>query len=351
LLLAPGLGLAVIWGRAGWRRLRTPWPWLALAGAAIGYAPVLIYNLFIAPGASVAEAERIGGARGLTLDPAPILRRAPGMWWNELRMVAGVSEPWALPAWSEPFIGAAAVLVAGLAGLGLVVAWRQGERLVPLALGSLLLLPAMTGYTGEMYAERYAAPLVAVVAVLLGVGVTTVAGRPRLAAAAWLLPALLALLPLASLAAYHQRQAGAPNRAAIQTAELLAPARGCIRVVLDQRLAGQVTAGGGTMARSLRLTLSLAGIPWETQRFHGQTLRDVENLSGARERGGVVVAVLTPPTIKEMSRDLARRVSEVWSAPAGSGAEFTVFTYRAADLPTCAPPESAPPVTEEAAGG
>lgn len=352
LLLAPALGLATVWGRAGWRRLRTPWPWLALPAALAGYAPVLIFNVFIEPGASMAEAGRIGGVRGLTPDLPAILARAPGMWWNELRMVAGVSEPWVLPAWSQPLVAAATLLLLGLAGWGLVAVWRRGERLVPLALGALLLLPAMTGYTGEMYAERYAAPLVAVVAVLAGAGVAALAGPARRTrAAVGALPLLLVALPVTSLTAYYGQQSGAPNQVAIATANLLAPARGCIHVVLDQRLAGQVTPGGGTMARSLRLTLSLAGVSWETQRIHGQTLRDVERDSGMREHGGVVVAVFTPPTIRELSPPLLARMAELWRAPEGSGAEFTVYAYRAPGLPVCAPPAAPPPVTEEAASG
>jgi 4-amino-4-deoxy-L-arabinose transferase-like glycosyltransferase len=356
LLLAPALALATVWGRAGWRRLRTPWPWLALAAALLGYAPVLLYNTVVAPGASLAEAERIGGARGLTATPLAIVARAPGMWWNELRMVAGVSEPWVLPAWSQPLVAAATLLLLGLAGWGLVAVWRRGERLVPLALGALLLLlPAMTGYTGEMYAERYAAPLVAVVAVLAGAGVAALAGGPAATgpwrrAALGALPLLLAVLPVASLTAYYGQQSGAPNQVAMATADLLAPARGCIHVVLDQRLAGQVTSGGGTMARSLRLTLSLAGVGWETQRVHGQTLRDVERDTGIRERGGVVVAIFTPPTIQQLSPQLLARLQEIWRAPDGSGAAFTVYAYRAPGLPVCAPPAAPPPVTKEAAG-
>jgi 4-amino-4-deoxy-L-arabinose transferase-like glycosyltransferase len=357
LLFAPAMALAVVWGRGGWRRLRTPWPWLALLAALVGYAPVLIFNLIVRPGASLAEAGRIGGARGLTSDLPAIALRAPRMWWAEWRMAAGVAEPWLLPGWSEPLVTAATLLVIALAAWGLIVVWRRGERLLPLALASSLLMPAVTGYTGEMYAERYAAPLVAIVAALVGVALASMGRGPwavgsrvsgafrSLPPAACLLPALM-LLPLASLATSYGRQTGEPNHVVIAAAELLAPARGCIHVVLDQRLAKQVTPGGGSMARSLRLTLSLAGVAWQTAKVHGNTLRDFERDSGARKRGDVVVAFYTAPTIRILAPAFTRPLHEIGSAPAGSGAEFTIFTYRAASLPVCAPLAAPPPVTE-----
>jgi hypothetical protein len=130
---------------------------------------------------------------------------------------------------------------------------------------------------------------------------------------------------------------------AFGVADLLAPARGCIVVVLDQQLAGQVTPGGGSVARSLRMTLSLAGVAHETHRVHQQTLRDTEARISRASAGQVVVAILTPPTIAQVVSGRSTRLEPIATTD-GSGVEFTVFTYRSAGLPTCMPP-SVPPTT------
>lgn len=339
---AGGIVLALVWGRDGWRRLGSPWPWAALAAMVVAYAPVLVHALVVAPERTASEVAFIGGRRGLGAGVLPILARAPEMWWNEARMAAGVADPAMLLLWSAPLVVAATLLLLGLAGVGTWALLRRGEPLLPLSVLPWLALPALTAQTGEIFVDRYAAPLVGVLAVLVGVALASIGLRRPLLAIT--LAGLLTLLPLTATASYHGRRSGDYNAVVMAVADRLAPSRGCIQIVLDQRLAGQTALGGGTVTRALRMTLDLAGIPHQTARYHDQTLRDIENLSGARARGDVVVAIVTPPTIAQLSPATMRRLTPVETAPPDSGVQFTVFTYRASDLPVCAPPATLPPV-------
>jgi 4-amino-4-deoxy-L-arabinose transferase-like glycosyltransferase len=52
---AGGIALATVWGRDGWQRLASPWPWAALGAMVATYTPVLIHAFVIAPERTAAE--------------------------------------------------------------------------------------------------------------------------------------------------------------------------------------------------------------------------------------------------------------------------------------------------------
>jgi hypothetical protein len=329
LLIAPALALAVAWGRIGWRRLWTPWPWLGLAAAVAAYAPVLIYNVLLRPGSATAEIQRYPYLGGPTVDPAVYAGRAPRMWWAEAQMMAGMGERGSLPAWGQWPVAALTLAAIGLAGWGAVTLWRRGDRLTPLAAVSIpMLLPVLTGYSGELVAERYAASLVGLVGVMLALGLD------RLARWRWWLASGLALalvvLPLASIAGYYQQRVGSHNRALLATVELLAPVRSCVRVVLDRRLNGEALDAAGTSLRALRMTLSLAGIPWELQTISDTTLPRIARREGPSV---IVVGIIAAWTVEDMAA--TSRLTRLARAPRGSGLAYEVYRYGGAYTLEC----------------
>jgi hypothetical protein len=348
-MIAPAMALAVAWGRAGRARLRTPWPWLALPGALIGYAPLLVYNLVVTPAGSLAGGQEQLYAWRPTASPIEYATRAPELWWAHARMLAGVAEGDLLPGWPAAVVAVVAAAAAGLTLWGAVVLWRRGERLVPLTLAAMpLLLPFITEFHGGLFADRYAAPAIGLATIALGAAIAWIGhGRRWLAAA---LGALLIAVPALALADYYQRSGKSLNEDVIATAAILEPARECIHVVLDQRLAHLQADGGGTALRALRMTLSFADIDWETEVMHVASLRDA-----AREREPVqIVAVLSPQSEREFG---SSRLVPLYRATAAGGLGYGVYLYRANNraeaAPSCAPSPApvAAPTTHGAAGG
>lgn len=336
LLLAPALALAVVWGRDGRRRLLGPWPWLALGAALTGYAPLLVYNVFIQPWGSIAAGQKIGYAWGLTTDPLVYAGRAPAMWWAQARMLAGEGERDLLSAWPSGLAGGLTLLALALMIPGLIVVWRRGERVVPFSLAALLLLlPFLTGYSGELFADRYAAPAIGPAAALIGVALTRL-GRGRW----WLAVSLaggLTILPLTSLVRYYEQQGDSPNRPLMATAALLAPARACSRVILDQSLAHQKNHGGGSLLRDLRMAMAVSGMTVETKPMHRALLRAEAN----RTPDQWVIAILSPgsETIPGIMARLTLLDHVAYPARANypAGVVYGVYVYGGGP-PRCAAP-------------
>jgi hypothetical protein len=329
LMIAPAMALAVVWGRAGRARLRSPWPWLALLGALIGYAPLLIYNLVVKPAGSIAGGQEQRYAWQPTASPIEYATRAPELWWAHARMLAGAAEGDLLPAWPAAVVGAVALAVAGLTLWGAVVLWRRGERLVPLTLAAMpLLLPLITEFHGGLFADRYAAPAIGLATIALGAAIAWIGHDHRWLAAA--LGALLIAVPALALADYYQRSGESLNEDVIATAAILEPSRECIHVVLDQRLAYLQADGGGTALRALRMTLSFADIDWATEVMHSASLRD----AAREEEPDQIVAVLSPQSEREFG---SSRLTPLYRASADGGLGFGVYLYRANDRAEAAP--------------
>lgn len=342
LLIAPGLALAVLASRRGLRWLGSPWPWLGLLAALIASLPLIIVNLVMNPGRSITEASAVGYAWAPTLDPLVYSGRAPRMWWAALSSAAGSGNPIDLADWPTLFPVMAALLFLLLVGAGAAIVWRRGQRTIPLLLISQpLLLPVITSYSGDFFADRYFAPQIALLAVLVGVSVTQLAKRWWWAAGTAGLALLL--LPTVVLANNYQHGQNSPNTPAIATAEQLISARGCIIVGLDQALNYYDHGGNGTTLRALRLTLSLAGIRWETKRFHAQTMRDL-----ARDAGAAGVAILVPTTAE--LPNMKQRLRQISSVRMADGLAYDVYMYRLPGLPVCAPDNEAKPTTIAAIG-
>jgi hypothetical protein len=180
--------------------------------------------------------------------------------------------------------------------------------------------------------------LLGLVAVLAGSGLVRLATAWR-----WGLLAVVLIGWLSALALAYRPAATSSNQAIRQTVELLAPARGCIVVAIDERLAEPMSADGGSRLNALGMALTLAGIPWQRERFNGLTMAEL-----MRQTASQGVAILGPPAPRE-ERAIRNRLQAIRLVAEPEG-NFGVYVYRLPGLPICAPPERPPPLRSDQFG-
>ncbi len=186
--------------------LRRPAPYLALALFGLGYAPMLIAHL--RPGSPLLDqVEQRTYAFAPTTSPAEYVTRVLTLAKNVVYLAGGGLPPNTAVLW------VAAAVIGALAVFGLLLAWRQGDRLLPLVFLSTLLLLPMVVKPSVLRYYLFLVPL-AYVAVGLAVVRLVEVARTRLSDGPGRLHvarlgmgvglALLTLYPLVTIDAYYR---------------------------------------------------------------------------------------------------------------------------------------------------
>lgn len=311
LALAPAIAVYLLARSGGLRWLRTPWPYLALAGAGAVLLPILLDNL-IGGAEGASDLTKRSYAVSLLTDRDTYLRNLGG--FATLLLQALASQPGEFASPGAALADGVIALHAALAALALLLAPRGQRLLVPAALlASAVLIP----YINHRYlflpsaSIRYFAFLLPLLAVTMG----------GLAARVWWLPAgapwrfglrgavvlgllLLALWPASRLVAYVQaaEASGDTNRPLQQAhAALRAAAGPNTLVILDEHLVVGGFPGSGNVQRGLDLALTLDDIAHRT--VHTRRLR--RTIEQRQDRD--LLLVLTPRGEQEL-QDLAPRL-------------------------------------------
>jgi 4-amino-4-deoxy-L-arabinose transferase-like glycosyltransferase len=205
--LLPGAAVYLAWREP--KLLRTAWPYLAVAGLALGYANVIAYNVQ-SNFESLTAASRLRREYAADQDAAPTYPLALSSELLLLGRVLGgaVDTREAVTA----FVLDPLVLLGSLLGLG-VIAWcaRRGNWLpLLLALSFLLLLPAANPKFRTLVTSRYVMPIVPVLMAAIGGLLASWLWADRKADRRQRLVALLCFLllvfgPLPALTRYYQR--------------------------------------------------------------------------------------------------------------------------------------------------
>lgn len=323
--LAPGLAAYVVWRRP--RLLRSPWAWLALGAAALGYANMIVFNLlnnfWSFRHASSLQAGYTGGR---STDLAFYTANLESLVQSLARLLSGTIETSDSPT---------RFLYMLLAGFGLALLARRGGALLVFAsLSIILVLPYFNPRYGPILSGRYLIPLLPLA--FTGIGVTLVwsarwiAERLRGPAARWQPAAAsiglaLALLPLLSLRQYYLDALadGRTNAPLDQLAAAAVTARAEGEVVLlDEGLAQEALGAGGTDLKALRMLLGASSVPNEVAKVaeiaepslgdRGSALLIAE----AKKRGSLARSIRATP----LSREVA----------SASGSEHSYVVYRLA---------------------
>jgi 4-amino-4-deoxy-L-arabinose transferase-like glycosyltransferase len=281
--LLPGIALAMV--LRDWRILRTPWPWLAVAGFLLGYANMLAFNVETGF-ESLRSAQRIQAEYGADQQAASGF--AATAWAMLLllgRIVGGaVDQRESVAAYlADPSV----ILVSGLAlaGIGLLAARR--ELLPLLATASfLLILPAANPKFQTLLTSRYLMPIVPL---LFGCAALTLVWLARWARDRWpgtrrrpLLAALmvgmlLVALPLASLDRYYGRafeRTDTNERILRLTAEIQSARQAGETVLIDDSIGAELPDTGITELRGLEYLLTFAQVPYKLIRPSPGRLQD-----------------------------------------------------------------------------
>ena len=302
LALYPGLAAGLLLSPTGRRWLRGPWTWLGLLAALVAYGNVLWFNLTSGGKSLAAAREREYAVR--PPESAGELAANLGALLLQLARNLGSSFEAAVGAPAYP-VTATMVGVIALTAVGLLVCLRRRQWLLPVLLGSSVVLMALIG--GEYQpvphsSSRYLAPLWPALLALAGLGATVLGrvllGSSRPDAPAWprLRPAALALLaglclllvsePALTARRYvawyaEQPWLGSSNQFALDITSAAARSPGR-PVYLDYGLNDDRNTDGGTVFRSLSMGLRVHGnTPVSLARNQRQTLAAVwEKLGG-----------------------------------------------------------------------
>jgi 4-amino-4-deoxy-L-arabinose transferase-like glycosyltransferase len=263
----PGVAAYVLWQAR--RLLRTPWPYLAVLAALIGYSNMIVYNLmngFWSLRHAHALQEAYTGGR--TTDPDFYLSNLGNLLQSLSRLLSGAIDSPESPS---------RFLYALLALLGLLLIARRGGVLLPLTFVSVVtVLPYFNPRYGPILSGRYLIPLLPMAFTAIGcvivVGARTVAARysaldrigwKRLAAIA---AVPVVLYPLAPLHSYYQHAVadGRTNEPLYTLVRaVLAARQPGESVVLDEGLAQESLGAGGTDLKAFRMLLGTSRIPYE----------------------------------------------------------------------------------------
>lgn len=323
LALWPGSGLYLLWKG---RPLIGRWLALAAAGAALGLASQVVFNLasgFQGLSRAVEQSDQSTGGLALAGWPA----RLGGLLGELPAGLAGrLSETSAQP---EAILQPVAALYVGLGLAGLVLLARRGSWLPCFVLVSgLLLISLVNGKNAPVLAHaRYYAPLLPLGYVAAAVGLVGLArwsararlGRPVVAIGIAAAVLGLSIPPLLGLRAYYAEASatGRTNLPLFRTLEALeASGPRDETVYLDDALAA-VQFSGGRYLFQLDLAFELRG-----QRFEVVNLKQQARLDPAGRLAGRVV-------LDADSLDLARQLYELRSLQDESDRRAPLRAFRA----------------------
>ena len=255
---------------------RTRWPYLTLGLLLLGYSTLLAHH--VRSGFEIVA--DVQGKQARYLDADVDAGEAPerGIYLNNLeqllvslaRLTSGAIDE---RKSSADYLRDPRVLAySAAAAAGLLLAARRGNLLLVLALlPAIFLPPLLSGKYKPILDGRYLMPLVPVLFVGVGLlfgaaarGLGSRWARPAAVAALALLAALLVLPPLGRLAEFYKesREDGFSNADYLQTLDQLRVARsGDEPGMLDPRLRGVKSPGGGTARSSFAWVLAVSRVP------------------------------------------------------------------------------------------
>jgi hypothetical protein len=250
--------------RDGWRWLRTPWPYLALAAWAIAYSPVIAFNLrsgFASLREPLEHPYAYTGQVGLGRYLANLRLLAEEIGWI-------VDGRMSLPAEPSAFRALGAVRLVWLVA-GLMLAVRRRDGLLGVMLGvTAVVIPAFNNLYTRTMGTRYIAWLLPVLCTAMAAVPEAVVRRTqgaarRIAVAA--LVVILVLFPLAPLGTYYashvarQRTNSTLLRFSAAAAGLNSPT---LRVLISSSTDLLYLSNAGTVQSALAYLLTLQQVPY-----------------------------------------------------------------------------------------
>lgn len=262
--LGPGVAAYVLWQRP--LLLRSRWPWLAAAAAALGYVNMIAFNLLSGFWSfRHASSLQAGYTGGRSTDLAFYTANFASLVQSLSRLVSGTIETADSPT---------RFLYMAVAAFGLaLLARRGGALLVFAALSIVLVLPYFNPRYGPILSGRYLIPLLPIAYIGIGAAVVWSArricgcrGARRWQPLAAVAAGLLVLLPVVSLREYYveavaDQRTNAPLHQL--TAAVVAARSPDEVVLLDEGLAQEALGAGGTDLKALRMLLGTSSVPTE----------------------------------------------------------------------------------------
>jgi 4-amino-4-deoxy-L-arabinose transferase-like glycosyltransferase len=335
----PGVGLYVLWQRLrrskeapdqpshvsrGNQRLlarggilRSPWPYLGLLAAVVGYSNMIIYNL-LNDFWSLRHASSLhaGYTGGRSTDAAFYLSNLGNLLQSLSRLLSGTIERPDSPS---------RFLYVVLAAAGLALLARRGGGLLPLAaLSVIAVLPYFNPRYGPILSGRYLVPLLPLAFAAIGCVVVVTSRK----AARWQYTAALAglalvIFPLFPLHHYYQEAAadGRTNQPLYQLVDAVIQARQADEIVLlDEGLGQEQLGAGGTDLKAFRMLLGTRGIPYVVTK-----VGEADELPHAG--AGSFLIVMESKKRSSLPRGL-RSVSLSPEVPSASGSDHRYAVYR-----------------------
>jgi 4-amino-4-deoxy-L-arabinose transferase-like glycosyltransferase len=290
---APGLALALLIGRP--RLLISPWVLGALAGAALGYSNMIIWNLqngFY----SLLHAQHLqeGYTEGRRTDLSVYLTNMRALLQSLSRLLSGTIDIDSSPS---------RFLYLLAAGLGLsILAWRRMWLPVLFCASAILVLPYFNPRYGPILSGRYIVPLLPFGFIGIGVVIEWLSERlPARTASRAALALIAVCFPLVHLLWYYQEvladeRTNAPLYALANSARALYQPGDLM--LLDEVLEQEPLTGGGNDLKALRMLVETRGLRYEVTKINQ------DSLSRLRSSGRNAVVIMD---VRKRS-DVDRRV-------------------------------------------
>lgn len=307
-LIILGVGLLLYFLYSGVRSLRlelprslhmwivTPWPYLAVLGAALGYGNVITQNI-LHPASEWMAAQRHTYAYVPDQTLGGYLSDFQNFWIVVLRMASSSFDGRATPV--EYLLVPINVLYMAVLAAGVGYAFKTGKLMpVILLVTTGILLPYFNKSYGYPGAARYVGYLFPLLYLLVATPLTRAAqwvgGRLSLAKLyIWLLMAFLVVAPAISLYGFYRSQeaTGNTNDRVLAVHDILRRQYqvGAIsEVVIDNRMSGDSLGGGGNVERSEDYLFTLDGVPHRSLNVTPEALKTEMRKASARSVGLIV---------------------------------------------------------------
>ena len=274
----------------------TPWPYLAVLGAAVGYGNVIAQNI-VHPASEFIAAQRHTYAYVPAQTLGGYVVDFQNFWIMLLRMASSSFDGRSTPV--EYLLVPINVFYIAVLAAGVGYAFKTWKLMpVILLVTTGIMLPYFNKSYGYPGAARYVGYLFPLLYLLAATPLTRAAqgvgGRLSLAKLyIWLLMAFLVVAPAISLYGFYRSQeaTGNTNDRVLAVHDLLRQQYqvGVIsEVVIDNRLSGNSLGGGGNVARSEDYLFTLDGVPHRSLNVTPEALKTEMRRASARSVGVIV---------------------------------------------------------------
>ncbi len=276
----------------------SPWPYLTLVGAALGYGNVLAQNvLHPASGWLAAQRHTYAYVPSQTLDG--YLTDFQNFWVMALRMASSSFDGRAAPV--DYLLVPINLLYLAVLAVGTGYAFKTGKLMPVIVLVTTgFVLPYFNKSYGYPMAARYAGYLFPMLFLLVATPLTRAvraigSGQSLSRLYLWSLAAFLIFAPLISLVGYYRTQtaAGTTNEGVLAVHDALRRqylAGDISEVVIDRRVNQKPQGGGGNVGRSEDYLFTLDGVPHRSVLVTPAELR-VELRKADSRNVGLIVTV------------------------------------------------------------